>query len=68
MRAKHNPTKPTALSANPTPGEAQTATLIKLRRIYGGHSLQADAFGRRPALPSEIQRAVGRRAKETGDR
>ncbi|MCS6842976.1 MAG: hypothetical protein NZ528_01430 [Caldilineales bacterium] len=56
------------MSANPTPGEAQTATLIKLRRIYGGHSLQADAFGRRPALPSEIQRAVGRRAKETGDR
>jgi hypothetical protein len=30
----------------------------KLWRVYGRSQAKRDAFGRRPALPSEIQRAV----------
>ena len=39
----------------------QTDTLAKLQRLYGRRSLRPDAFGRRPAMPSEIEKlAAGR--------
>ena len=34
--------------------------LEKLRRLYHGSALQRDPFGRRNALPSEIQHAIKR--------
>ena len=35
--------------------------LEKLRRLYGGQVMQRDVFGRRIALPSEVQNAIRRR-------
>ncbi len=45
---------------SPSPNE-QTDTLAKLQRLYGRRSLRPDAFGRRPAMPSEIARLVDER-------
>ena len=42
---------------SPSPNE-QTDTLAKLQRLYGRRSLRPDAFGRRPAMPSEIAKLV----------
>ena len=36
----------------------QTDALAKLQRLYGRRSLRPDAFGRRPAMPSEIAKLV----------
>jgi len=38
----------------------QNQTLKKLKRLYGGTERQPDLFGRRPALPSEIEKLVKR--------
>lgn len=40
------------------PSKAQGATLAKLQRLYGRRHLTNDMFGRRPALPSEVERVV----------
>ena len=49
---------------SPSPNE-QTDTLAELQRLYGRRSLRPDAFGRRPAMPSEIARLVdGRQPSE----
>ena len=39
------------------PNESQ-ATLKKLRQLYGHRTSCPDAFGRRPAMPSEIEKLV----------
>lgn len=41
--------------------ESQPLTLAKLQRLYGHRGPRADAFGRRAALPSEIQRLTAAR-------
>lgn len=46
-------------------GESQALILAKLQRLYGHRGPRADVFGRRAALPSEIQRlTTTRRAWE----
>ena len=45
---------------SPSPNE-QADTLAKLQRLYGRRSLRPHAFGRRPAMPSEIARLVDER-------
>lgn len=40
----------------PSPDDDQRQVLAKLQRIYGRRSVAPDVFGRRPALPSEIER------------
>lgn len=45
------------------PGETQAFTLAKLQRLYGHRGPRADVFGRRAALPSEIQRLTTARRK-----
>jgi hypothetical protein len=32
--------------------------LTRLHRLYGGTDISADPFGRRQAMPSEVQRAL----------
>lgn len=44
-------------------GEPQAFTLAKLQRLYSHSGPRADVFGRRPALPSEIQRLTTSRRK-----
>lgn len=39
-----------------SPTDSQRAVLTKLQRIYGRSSFAPNLFGRRPALPSEIER------------
>lgn len=41
--------------------EPPTLTLAKLQRLYGHRGPRADVFGRRAALPSEIQRLTAAR-------
>ena len=48
--------KRTRDSAPPSPAKDHALTLAKLQRIYGNSSVAPDVFGRRPALPSEIER------------
>jgi hypothetical protein len=48
-----------ARSPQPAPaGSEQSATLAKLQRLYGHRCVSPDAFGRRLALPSEVERVV----------
>jgi hypothetical protein len=41
----------------------QRQVLAKLQRLYGRRSVAPDLFGRRPALPSEIERLAAVRQK-----
>ena len=43
------------------PIQDQRQTLSKLQRLYGGRGRQPDAFGRRQALPSEIEKLIKNR-------
>jgi hypothetical protein len=42
-------------------------TLAKLQRLYGRSSLRPDAFGRRAAMPSEIERLIQARHPDKPD-
>ncbi len=42
------------------PVEQQPDLLEKLKRVYGGQTVDVDLFGRREALPSEIERLLER--------
>jgi hypothetical protein len=44
----------------------QRQVLAKLQRLYGRRSVAPDLFGRRPALPSEIERLAAVRQKPAG--
>ncbi|MCB0207107.1 MAG: hypothetical protein H6649_03210 [Caldilineae bacterium] len=50
-------------SPQPVPTNDRTQTLSKLHRLYRGSGRQPDMFGRRPALPSEIEKLVKREGK-----
>lgn len=49
-------TKTSTNKPSSSPTDSQRAALAKLQRIYGRSSVAANLFGRRPALPSEIER------------
>jgi hypothetical protein len=49
-------TKTSTNRPSSSPTDSQRNALAKLQRIYGRSSVAPDLFGRRPALPSEIQR------------
>lgn len=49
------------LSTSPSPAKENGPTLAKLQRIYGSGSVAPDVFGRRPALPSEVERLIKNR-------
>jgi hypothetical protein len=54
---------------SPQPLNQTADTLAKLQRLYGRGGLRPNAFGRRPALPSEIEKlAESRRASKPGRR
>lgn len=38
--------------------------LVRLNKLYGGHSVRHDAFGRRMALPSEIAHLLALHAED----
>jgi hypothetical protein len=46
---------------SPLSSESRRSTLAKLQRIYGRNGVALDVFGRRPALPSEIERLAAAR-------
>lgn len=50
-------------SPKPVNDKDRSETLAKLQRLYRGSSRQPDVFGRRPALPSEIEKLVKRDRK-----
>lgn len=55
-----------ARSQSPAPAASdQSATLAKLQRLYGHRRVRPDAFGRRPALSSEVERVVKARQPST---
>jgi hypothetical protein len=49
-------TKTSTNRPSSSPTDSQRDALAKLQRIYGRSSVAPDLFGRRPALPSEIER------------
>lgn len=53
--------KRTRDSAPLSPAKDHALTLAKLQRIYGRNSVAPDVFGRRPALPSEVERLIKNR-------
>jgi hypothetical protein len=56
-------------SPSPRPLNQTADTLAKLQRLYGRGGLRPNAFGRRPAMPSEIEKlAKARRASEPDPR
>jgi hypothetical protein len=54
-------TKTGTNSPSSSPTDSQRDALAKLQRIYGQSSIAPNLFGRRPALPSEIQRFAAAR-------
>ena len=44
---------------------AASESLAKLYRLYDRNQIKTDAFGRRPALPSEIAQQVKRHSRIT---
>ncbi|MFZ2360657.1 MAG: hypothetical protein WA040_15060 [Anaerolineae bacterium] len=49
-------TKTSTNRPSSSPTDSQRDALARLQRIYGRSSIAPDIFGRRPALPSEIER------------
>ncbi len=49
-------TKTSTNRPSSSPTDSQRNALVKLQRIYGRSGVAPDIFGRRPALPSEIER------------
>jgi hypothetical protein len=49
-------TKTSTNRPSSSPTDSQRDALARLQRIYGRSSVAPDIFGRRPALPSEIER------------
>ncbi len=50
------------------PVDSAMTLLAKLERLYGVTPMKSDALGRRAALPSEIERAIYGRGRDTRDR
>jgi hypothetical protein len=49
-------TKTSTNRPSSSPTDSQRDALARLQRIYGRRSVAPDLFGRRPALPNEIER------------
>lgn len=49
-------TKTSTNRPSSSPTDSQRDVLARLQRIYGRSGIAPDVFGRRPALPSEIER------------
>jgi hypothetical protein len=54
-------TKTSTDSLSSSPTDSQRDALARLQRIYGRSGVAPNLFGRRPALPSEIQRLAAAR-------